>query len=94
MKIFFVSKLNVLCFLLIIIACQPEKKADPLAKASRENKNGWDYVHLEGSPSEIGYQHGYLLADEIDTTLKMFAYFLPHQTQKDWSFYRNCAKNL
>ena len=45
-------------------------------------------------PSEIGYQHGYLLADEIDTTLKMFAYFLPHQTQKDWAFYRNCAKDF
>ena len=26
---------------------------------------GWIFVHLEGKPSEIGYQHGFLLAPEI-----------------------------
>ncbi len=24
-------------------------------------KGGWTYVHLEGSPAEIGFQHGQLL---------------------------------
>src|SRR5258705_2837800 len=66
-------------------------KTDPLAKASRENKNGWVYVHLEGSPADIGYQHGYLLAKEIDTTIQAISYFLQHETKKDWQFYRNCA---
>ena len=28
-------------------------------------ENGWTYVHLEGAPGDIGYQHGYLLAAEI-----------------------------
>ncbi len=28
-------------------------------------RNGWIQVHLEGSPAEIGFQHGYLLAPEI-----------------------------
>src|SRR5438445_13119590 len=70
-------------------------KTDRLAKASRENKNGWVYVHLEGSPSDIGYQHGYLLAPEIDTTLRMFQYFLPRDTMhKDWAFYRQAARNF
>ena len=41
----------------------PGQSADRLGKASRENKNGWVYVHLEGSPSDIGYQHGYLLSE-------------------------------
>jgi hypothetical protein len=36
-----------------------EEKKNRLAKALRENKNGWIYVHLEGSPSDVGYQHGY-----------------------------------
>jgi hypothetical protein len=36
-----------------------------LAKASREDKNGWIYLHLEGSPADIGYQHGYLIATEM-----------------------------
>src|SRR6266571_4742117 len=78
----------------IVCACQAPPKHDPLAKASRENKNGWVYVHLEGSPADIGYQHGYLLSDEIDTTLQMMGYFLEHETKKDWAFYRQCARNF
>ncbi|MCK4364760.1 MAG: PQQ-like beta-propeller repeat protein [Thermoplasmatales archaeon] len=34
-------------------------------KGSRYNIQGWIYVHIEGAPYERGYQHGYLLADEI-----------------------------
>jgi hypothetical protein len=41
-----------------------------LDKARRENKNGWIYIHLEGSPFDIGYQHGYLLANDIDTCIQ------------------------
>jgi len=37
-----------------------------LQKAYRFQQEGWTYVHLEGSPSDIGFQHGYLLAPEID----------------------------
>ena len=37
--------------------------ADPrLAKAWRFEQGGWTYVHLEGDPATIGFQHGYLLA--------------------------------
>jgi Phospholipase B len=77
-----------------LIACNTKPQTGRLAKASREDKNGWIYVHLEGSPTDIGYQHGYLLANEIDTTLKMMGYFLQHETTKDWQFYRDCAKNF
>src|SRR5436305_8354927 len=43
-----------------------EPAQDPrLQKGFRFQKGGWTYVHLEGSPAEIGYQHGYLLAPEI-----------------------------
>jgi hypothetical protein len=41
-----------------------------LQKAYRFQKGGWTYVHLEGSPSEIGYQHGFLLAFEISDALE------------------------
>src|SRR5436305_9622059 len=50
-----------------------------LAKASREDKNGWIYLHLEGSPADIGYQHGYLAANEIDTSIQAVAYTLTHE---------------
>src|SRR5689334_24264376 len=71
-----------------------DNKKDVLAKASRENKNGWIYVHLEGSPADIGYQHGYLLADDIDTSIQAVAYLFQHETKRDWQFYRNAAKSF
>ena len=37
-----------------------------LKPAYRFERGGWVYVHLEGSPADIGYQHGYLLAPEIE----------------------------
>ncbi|MFZ1136795.1 MAG: hypothetical protein WAN69_17730, partial [Candidatus Korobacteraceae bacterium] len=36
-----------------------------LKPAYRFERSKWIYVHLEGSPADIGYQHGYLLAPEI-----------------------------
>src|SRR5260221_6738794 len=104
MKQFIPPQLLFILIFTFFVSCQPSNKensnkektstSDPLAKASRENKNGWVYVHLEGSPSDIGYQHGYLLSNEIDTTLQMLSYFLEHETKKDWQFYRQCAHNF
>ena len=71
--------------------------ADPRLKNSfREDKNGWIYIHQEGTPAEVGFQHGWLLAPEIDEALQMFAYFLPGQkkTERDWKFYRETAARL
>jgi phospholipase B-like protein len=65
-----------------------------LANASRYNKNGWIYVHLEGNPADIGFQHGYLLADEIDDLIKGFKVSLPHLSGKDWTFYRDAVKKM
>jgi hypothetical protein len=57
-------------------------------------ENGWTYVHLEGSPSEIGFQHGYLLAPEIEDFQKVVALELGHDTKKDWSFFQGAAEHL
>src|SRR5215469_11006493 len=75
-----------------LFSCKP--KHDPLAGASREDKNGWIYVHLQGSPGDIGYQHGYLLADEIDDLIKAMKVSLPHLSGKDWTFYREAVKKM
>ncbi len=92
-------KKNLFPLLLIIIllsACnsQSDKKNDRLAKASREDKNGWVYLHLEGSPSDIGYQHGYLLSEEIDSSMQMLSYYLQNATKRDWNFYRSAAERF
>ena len=58
-------------FSLLLSCNSPTSKKVPLShtmmmeKASRSEKNGWIAVHLEGTPEVIGYQHGYLLAEEI-----------------------------
>ena len=90
-------QLSFAAFLILFIsACntKPEQKTDPLAKASRKDTAGWINIHLEGTPAEIGYQHGFLLANEIDTCLNMMAYFAEHETKKDWAFYRQAARNF
>ena len=87
--------LIVLMIIGMFSACkQPQTKANPLGKAYRQNKNGWIYVHLEGTPAQIGYQHGYLLSKEIDTLLKVMQYYLPYSSHKDWNFYRSAASRL
>ncbi|MGF7041754.1 C45 family autoproteolytic acyltransferase/hydolase [Mucilaginibacter lappiensis] len=70
------------------------KPHDRMGKASREDKNGWVYLHLAGSPADIGYQHGYLLYKEIDTLLKVMEYYLPYSSKKDWAFYRNASSRF
>jgi hypothetical protein len=87
-------KLAVKFFLPILLLCiffSCKQKTNPLGNATREDKNGWIYVHLEGSPHDVGYQHGYLVAKEIDTLIKVFQFYLPHTTQKDWAWYRSAA---
>ena len=37
----------------------------------RPETNGWTFVHLQGTPHQIGFQNGYLLAPEIEDTLKV-----------------------
>ena len=34
-------------------------------------KDGWTYVHLQGTPHEIGFQNGYVLAPESSDMLKV-----------------------
>ena len=40
-------------------------------RCARRERNGWIFVHLEGAPGQIGYQHGYLLAPEIQDAFKV-----------------------
>jgi hypothetical protein len=60
----------------------------------RFEHNGWIYVHLEGSPDRVGYQHGYLLAPEIEDLLRVSGPFLEHETKRDWNFYRKASEEI
>ena len=66
-----------------------ENQSDPrLSKAFRRPElNGWIFVHLEGTPSEIGFQHGYLLAPEIEDTQKVIKLGLTHDGHKSYALH-------
>ncbi len=57
-------------------------------------KNGWTYVHLQGTPRQIGFQNGYLLAPEIDDMLKVVILESQHDYKKDWAFFRDAAEHM
>src|SRR5437868_7172247 len=67
---------------------------DRLKGSYRFEQNGWIYVHLEGSPEQIGYQHGKLLAKEIQDLLRVTGPFLQHETKRDWNFYRKASQDV
>lgn len=57
-------------------------------------KSGWTYVHLQGTPHQIGFQNGYLLAPEIEDMLKVVVLEAQHDYRKDWSFFREAAEKM
>ena len=56
-----------------------------LKPAYRFERGGWVYVHLEGSPADIGYQHGFLLAPEIEAGFKTVQFNDVYRTKRDWN---------
>jgi Phospholipase B len=55
-----------------------------LAKAARADRAGWIALHVEGTPQERGFQHGYLLAKEIGEALRVRREVWRHQTAMEW----------
>lgn len=92
-------KTPVLCLVLTaaalsLAACGP--KADPRLKGGFRlpAENGWTLVHLAGTPSEVGFQHGFLLAEEILEVQKINALELKHDYGRDWEFFRTAAREM
>jgi hypothetical protein len=71
-----------------------QKNDARLKDAYRFERDQWIYVHLQGSPSNIGYQHGYLLADEIKGALLAMKTRTLHDTKREWSFFRKTAQEM
>ena len=56
-------------------------------------QNGWIFVHLEGSPADIGFQHGFLLAPEIADAQRAIRLMLTHDS-KNWPYFRDAAQRV
>jgi hypothetical protein len=67
---------------------------DKLQGSHRFERQGWVYVHLEGSPDKLGYQHGYLLAKEIEDLLRVMKPMMTHSGNYDWNFFRAAAEQM
>jgi len=62
--------------------------------AYRFERANWVYVHLQGTPHEIGFGNGYLLAPEIEDGFHAIQLEDTHNTHRSWAFYRETAKNV
>ena len=66
-----------------------------LAGGSREpEKNGWIQVRLKGTPREVGYQHGYLLAGEIADAHRAVKLAFEHDTKRPYAFFRQASEQV
>jgi hypothetical protein len=88
----------VLCGVILVagVAASVTPNADPRMKGAfrQPPASGWTYVRLAGTPQEIGYQHGSLLAPEIADLQKTFVLEFKHDYGKDWNFFRDAAKHI
>ena len=55
---------------------------------------GWIFVHLEGTPSAIGFQHGYLLTPEIEDAKAAIELSLTHEVKHNWADLRVAAEKV
>jgi hypothetical protein len=89
---------EVLC--LALVACtglranEPAHDPEVLRGAVRRDHDGWIFAHVEGAPERIGFQHGWLLANEIDALLTDMKRVAPHESEKPWTFYRESAQRI
>jgi len=60
----------------------------------RFEKDGWTYLHIEGSPYERGYQHGYLMAPEILEIMGSIRYLTYYNTGMDFDFFAENAVRM
>jgi hypothetical protein len=96
--------LIVILTIIMVLSCKPKEPAKPeggaeaaqalLRNSAREDRNGWVFVHCEGTPRQVGFQHGWHLAAEIDDLLRAASFYLENSTKRAWAFYREAAERM
>jgi hypothetical protein len=71
-----------------------QKEEDLLKGSSKIEREGWIFLHLEGTPFQIGYQHGFFLGIYIDEAIKALSFYLEKETGKKWKFFKSVAKKF
>ncbi len=65
-----------------------------LGKAYRAEKNGWIFLHIEGKPFQMGFQRGYLTANEIEDFYLTLAHTTEFTTGKSIDYFVDAAARL
>jgi hypothetical protein len=96
------SRAALLCLLCVFLApvspayakriAPPVSATETSGPGYRFDRGGWKYVHLEGTPEQIGFQHGQLLAAEIADMVAVIKLETQHDTKRDWNFYREASR--
>lgn len=60
----------------------------------RFERGGWTYVHLEGTPAQIGFEHGSLLSAEIEDMVRVVRLENTHETKRSWKFFRDAGRTM
>lgn len=84
--------LLMLALVIVQAACAAQDNPvslSPDGKGYRFDCNGWIYLHTEGSPSERGFQHGYLLAPELQDVTDAVRYLTLNDTGMPWEYFVN-----
>jgi len=79
------STLSVIC-----LAAASDRRLQGGFRSAPES--GWNFVHLEGTPQAIGYQHGYLLSTEIEDGKKAIELSTTHDVKHSWTELREVAE--
>lgn len=87
-----VSIVSLLAGGLLLQAGSPDARLRRSVKKPAEG--GWTFVHLEGSPSTIGFQHGYLLSTEIEDAKRAIELSATHEVEHSWTDLRTLAETM
>lgn len=68
--------------------------APDLHHAYTFQQNGWTYIHLQGGPHDIGFEHGFLLKDQIEDNLNVYRLEASQLYGRDWEFFRKAARSV
>src|ERR1700738_5168160 len=86
-------------FFILTVLISPVDRANGAQSGSvsagyRFERGCWVYVHLEGTPEQIGFQHGALLSAEIEDMVRVIKVESEHSTKRNWAFYRKAARAM
>ena len=59
-----------------------------------EEADGWFYLHIEGEPYQRGFQHGFLLGNELRKQIDTNSYEVKFDTGNDFSFFVQAAERM